>query len=62
METHIAKVAEYRINNQDKLKAKTNCECGGEFTYESKKAHSRTHIHQKYLKKNNINIKNLKTF
>jgi len=48
---------EYRNTNRiilnGKLKIKTNCECGGNYTYANKIAHHKTKKHQKYINKIN---------
>ena len=40
----------YRENNENTLKQKINCECGGKYTYENKLRHFRTAKHFNYLK------------
>ena len=40
----------YYIDNTDKLKTKSTCECGGKFTYRGKSKHIKSLKHQNYLK------------
>jgi len=45
------KVKEYRENNQIKLSAQTNCECGGHYQHKHKSAHFKTKKHQDWFNK-----------
>jgi group I intron endonuclease len=45
----------YYKENQDKLKEKINCECGGRYTRPHKAKHFKSKKHQHYIKNLNIN-------
>ena len=50
---HPEQVAEsklkYKLNNQDKIKKKINCECGGKYTAAGKSAHMKTQKHINFI-------------
>ena len=46
-----AKIWYYK--NQAKLNEKSNCDCGGKYTYSSKSKHKKTKLHQDYLANSN---------
>ena len=46
------KKKEYREKNQDKIKEKLNCECGGKFTYSNKSMHLKSKKHLNFINTN----------
>ena len=43
------KFKQYRDDNKDKFKAKSLCQCGGQYTYQNKSHHLKSNKHQEYL-------------
>ena len=41
---------QYYLNNKEKLQKKYNCNCGGNYTHESKSKHLKTAKHQNYIR------------
>ena len=51
---HIQRIDIQLIPNEDYLKQKHRCDCGGKYTTTNKLKHSKSKFHQEWLKKQNI--------